>query len=91
MKTILQFALAKLAKLDMATLRQVWAAIENLVTGLELARFKDGSMTGSQKLEYVLERVGNLIPQDRTEIATQIIRAIVEIVLIGLRLKGGAR
>jgi len=91
MKTILQFALAKLAKLDMATLRRVWAAIEHLVAGLELAKFKDGSMTGSQKLEYVLERVGNMIPQDRTEIATQIIRAIVEIVLIGLRLKGGVR
>ena len=91
MKTILQFAFAKLAKLDMATLRQIWAAIDQLVSGFELAKFKDGSMTGTQKLEYVLERVGNLIPQDRKEIGTQIIRAIVEIVLIGLRLKGGAR
>ncbi len=91
MKTILQFAFAKLAKLDMATLRQVWAAIEQLVAGFELAKFKDGSMTGTQKLEYVLERVGNLIPQNRKEIGTQIIRAIVEIVLIGIRLKGGAR
>lgn len=91
MKTILQFAFAKLAKLDMATLRQVWAVIEQLVTGFEFAKFKDNSMTGAQKLEYVLMRVDNLIPQNRKEIGTQIIRAIVEIVLIGLRLKGGAK
>jgi hypothetical protein len=91
MKTILQFAFAKLVKLDMATLRQVWDAIERLVSGFELSKFKDGTMTGAQKLEYVLERVGNLIPLDRKEIASQIIRAIVEIVLIGIRLKGGAR
>ena len=91
MKTILQFAFAKLAKLDMATLHNIWATIERLVSGFELAKFKDGTMTGSQKLEYVLERVGSLIPLDRREIGTQIIRAIVEIVLIGIRLKGGVR
>ena len=32
-----------------------------------------------------------MIPENRREIATQIIRAIVEIVLIGIRLKGGAK
>lgn len=91
MKTILQFAFAKLTKLDMATLRGIWDAIERLVSGFEMANFKDGSMTGAQKLEYVLERVGNLIPVNRREIGTQIVRAIVEIVLIGIRLKGGAK
>ena len=91
MKTILQFAFAALARLDMATLRNIWATIERLVSGFALAKFKDGSMTGTQKLEYVLERVGNLIPENRKEIGTQIIRAIVEIVLIGIRLKGGAK
>jgi len=91
MKTLLQFAFAKLARLDLATLRQIWTTIDGLVSGLELARFKDASMTGSQKLEYVLERVDSLIPQGRREIGTQIIRAIVEIVLIGIRLKGGAK
>jgi hypothetical protein len=91
MKTILQFAFAALARLDMATLRNIWATIERLVSGFDLAKFKDDSMTGTQKLEYVLERVGNLIPENRKEIGTQIIRAIVEIVLIGLRLKGGAK
>jgi hypothetical protein len=91
MKTILQFAFAAMARLDMATLRNIWAAIEQLVSGFELAKFKDGSMTGTQKAEYVLERVGKLIPENRKEIGTQIIRAIVEIVLIGIRLKGGAK
>lgn len=91
MKTILQFAFAAVARLDMATLRNLWASIERLVAGLELARFKDPAMTGAQKLEYVLERVGNLIPQGRKAVGTQIVRAIVEIVLIGIRLKGGAK
>lgn len=91
MKTILQFAFAKLVKLDMATLRQIWATIDRLVTGFECVKFQGDPKSGAQKLEYVLERVAHLIPQNRREIGTQIIRAIVEIVLIGLRLKGGAK
>ena len=91
MKTILQFALATLARLDMATLRSIWTAIERLVSGFELSKFSDGAMSGPEKLAYVLDRVRNMVPESRKEIGTQIIRAIVEIVLIGLRLKGGAR
>lgn len=91
MKTILQFALAALARLDMAALRKIWQAIERLVSSLELDKIKFGSMTGAQKLEYVIERAGNLIPENRKEVGAQIIRAIVEIVLIGIRLKGGAK
>ena len=91
MKTILQFAFASFARIDLATLRIIWTAIEQRVAGCELANFKDGSITGAQKLEYVLERVGGMIPQERKAIGPQIIRAIVEIVLISIRLKGGAR
>ena len=91
MKTILQFAFATLARLNIATLRCLWETIERLVSGFEVAKFTDGTMTGSQKLEYVLERTKSLIPEDRQQIATQIIRAIVKIVLIGIRLKGGAK
>ena len=91
MKTILQFAFAALARIDMATVRRIWATIETLVSGFEVAKFTDGSLTGAQKLEYVLERTKALIPEDRQQIATQIVRAIVELVLIGLRLKGGAK
>ena len=49
MKTILQFALATLARLDMKTLRTLWSAIERLVSGFEVT----SSMTGAQKLDYV--------------------------------------
>ena len=91
MKTILQFAFATLARIDMTTFRRLWATIETLVSGFELAKFTDGSLTGAQKLEYVLERTETMIPDDRQQIASQIIRAIVEIVLIGIRLKGGAK
>ena len=85
MKTILQFALAAIARLDMETLRTLWSAIERLVSGFEVT----SSMTGAQKIDYVLERVGKMIPENRRRIAEQIIRAIVEIVLIVIRLKGG--
>jgi len=91
MKTILQFAFATLARIDLATVRRIWATIENLVSGFESAKLTNVTMTGAQKLEFVLERTHALIPDDRQQIATQIIRAIVEIVLIGIRLKGGAK
>lgn len=91
MKTILQFAFATFARIDMATLRRIWASIETLVSGFEIAKFTDGSMSGSDKLAYVLEKTRTAIPEDRQIVATQIIRAIVEIILIGIRLKGGAK
>jgi len=91
MKTLLQFAFATLARLDMATLRRIWNTIEKLVSGLELAKFTDGSMTGPEKLAYVLDRVRGMVPENRKEIASQVIRAIVEIILIGIRLKGGGK
>jgi hypothetical protein len=87
MKTLLQLAFASLARIDLGHLRKIWNAIEGLVSGLELAQFRDGSMTGAEKLAYVLERVGKLIPEDRREISAQIIRAIVELILIGIRLR----
>jgi hypothetical protein len=87
MKTLLQLALSSLTRLDLGRLRTIWNAIEGLVSGLELAQFRDGSMTGAQKLDYVLGRVGKLIPENRREIGTQIIRAIVELILIGIRLR----
>jgi hypothetical protein len=91
MTTILQFALAALSRLDLTTLRRIWNTIERLVSGLELARFKDNSMSGAEKLAYVIDRVMVMIPEKRKEVGAQIIRAIVEIVLIGLRLRGGAK
>ncbi len=91
MKTILQLALAALTRLDLATLRRIWGCIEMLVSGFELSKFTDSSMSGSEKLTYVLERTKTMVPEDRKQIATQIVRAIVEIVLIGIRLKGGAK
>lgn len=84
MKTLLQFALAALARIDLATLRNIWSVIERLVGGFELAK----EMSGQQKLDYVIERVGRMVPEKRRAIGTQIIRAIVEIVLIAIRTKG---
>lgn len=87
MKTLLQFAFATIARIDRGTLRSIWATIERIVSGFERTKFQD-ERSGEQKLDYVLERVSDLVPENRKEIGSQIIRAIVEIVLIGLRIKG---
>lgn len=87
MKTLLQLAFAAIARLDLATLRQIWTIIENLVSGFE----RKADMTGEQKLDYVIERVGRMIPEKQRGIGSQIIRAIVELVLIGIRIKGGGK
>jgi|GEM_PF-2381568 len=87
MKTILQLALAAISRINLSTLRKIWESVENAVGGLELA----SHMSGSEKLARVIERTTKLVPQDRRELAGQIIGAIVEIVLILLRTRGGAR
>lgn len=87
MKIILQFALASLAKLDMAALRRIWDSIERLVSGFELST----GMTGQEKLDYVVERVSRMIPENRRAIGPQIVRAVVELVLISIRIRGSAK
>ena len=88
MKTILQFAFAALAGLDRATLRRIWDTIERLVSNFE--RLKNGQ-TGADKRAYVLERIETMIPEKRRAVGPQIISAIIEIVLISIRLKGVAK
>jgi hypothetical protein len=91
MKTILQFAFGALAGLDRATLRRIWDTIERLVGNFEKLKFASGSPTSADKHAYVLERVAPMIPQKNREVGGQIIRAIIEIVLISIRLKGVAK
>lgn len=91
MKTILQFAFAALAHLDRATLRRIWETVEGLVGSFERLTLANGPTTGADKRAYVLERVAHMIPEKNQEVGGQIIRAIIEIVLIGIRLKGGAK
>jgi len=88
MKTILQFALSWVTRIPWSSLRKLWSVTESLVRSLEFNRLTGGSMSKAEKLEYVLERVKAQVPDTHQEIASQLIRAIVELVLIGLRIKG---
>ena len=77
-----------MARIPWSSLRKLWVTIENLVRSLEFNKLQGRTLTKEQKLEYVLERVKEQIPATHKAIDSQIIRAIVEIVLIGLRIKG---
>ncbi len=91
MKTILQFAFAALARLDLASLRRIWETVERLVASFERLNSATGPTTGADKRAYVLERVAHMIPEKNREIGSQIIRAIIELALIGIRLKEAAK
>jgi hypothetical protein len=74
--------LAMVARLPFGTLNDIWARVEDQVMAVS-----GKNLTGAEKLDLVLAAAWQLVPKDRVVIAGQIIRAIVEIVLIIQRLR----